>query len=128
MEDGFSFDLSAAEWRHSLTDEKAYVKALATRLAQALPDKATVEYEHHLFSKEETVQRIEVAFDDTLYRLLFDKKHGIATERAKVVRGICLKTDPIPFAEWLSALSEELQAYAERHDEARASLERFLFS
>lgn len=128
MDEGFSFDLSAAQWRRNMTDEKAYVHALATRLTQALPDKARVEFDRHLFSKEETVRSIEVEFENTLYRLLFDKRHGISTERAKVVRGISLKTDLVPFTEWLSDLSNELQSYALQNASARDALERFLFS
>ena len=128
MDEGFSFDLSAAEWRRSLVDEKAYVHALATRLSQALPDKARVEYDHSLFSKEETVRSIEVQFETTLYRLRFDRRHGATTERAKVVRGISLKTETVPFSDWLSELSQELEAYAKEHESARESLERFLFS
>ncbi len=128
MDEGFSFDLSAAQWRRNMTDEKAYVHALATRLTQALPDKARVEFDRHLFAKEETVRSIEVEFDNTLYRLRFDKRHGISTEKAKVVRGISLKTDTVPFTEWLSQLSSELEAYANENASARDALERFLFS
>jgi hypothetical protein len=128
MDDGFSFDLSAAEWRRNLTDEKAYVHALATRLAQALPDKAQVDYDRHLFSKEETVRLIEVHFENTTYRLHFDKRSGIATEKAKVVHGIALKTEGMPFTDWLDALSADLSTYADQHTHAREALERFLFS
>lgn len=128
MDEGFSFDLSAASWRRGITDEKAYVEALATRLEQALPDKTVVEREHHLFSSEQMVRTIEVMFDTTMYRLRFDKRHGVSTERAKVVRGISLKTDAVSFDAWLSGLSEELSALAEQHDAARTAMERFLFS
>lgn len=124
----FSFDLSAAEWRRSLTDEAAFIKALAVRLEQALPGKTRVERTRPLFSKEAWVSSIEVAFDAAVYRLTFDKRHGVTAEKAKVVRGIRLKTDPMTFEEWLQALSAELCNLAARHQDAREAMERFLFS
>lgn len=128
MDERFSFDLSAAGWRRGLTDEKAYVEALATRLEQALPDKAVVEREHRLFSSEQVVRTIAIQFDTTLYRLHFDKRRGVSTERAKVVRGISLKTESVDFAEWLNDLSAELSQLAEEHESARDAMEKFLFS
>jgi hypothetical protein len=127
VDEAISFDLSAASWRRGLTDEKAYVEALATRLAQALPDKTKVERERRLFSSEAPVRTIEVLFDTTLYRLRFDKRHGMTTERAKVVRGISLKTDTVDFSQWLADLSKELNDLAQKHEETRSALERFLF-
>lgn len=128
VEEEFSFDLSAASWRHNLADEKAYVHALATRLEQALPGKTTVRRSRKFFSKEELVESIVISFETNQYRLQFDKSHGIRVERSKVVRGISLKTEAMEFSEWLASLSRELTEYAERHEEARTALERFLFS
>lgn len=128
MEDGLNFDLSAAAWRKSLTDEKAFVEALATRLSAALPDKTEVVRERKLFSKVECVRKIRVVFERTEYALDFDERHGIKTERATVVRGIRLKTDVVSFTEWLKALSAEITEFAESHVHVRAALEQFLMS
>lgn len=128
MEDGFSFDLSAAEWRRGIADEKAFVEALATRFEQALPEKTTVRREHSLFSKTQRVERIEITFATTEYILEFAPKRGITTTRAKVVRGIRLKTEEIPFAAWLDELSGTIREFAEENEELRNHLERFLLS
>lgn len=128
MVEEWTFDLSAASWRRGLTDEKAHVEALATRLSSALPGSTKVEREHHLFSSEQAVRLIEVEFDTTVYRLHFDKRHGLSTERAKVVRGIALKTETLAFPDWLAGLSEELTELGKTHEDTRATLERFLFS
>lgn len=128
MDEGFAFDLAAADWRRSLTDEKSFVEALATRLSQALPEKTRVERERHLFSKEEVVRSIAVAFDRNEYMLHFEKRHGVRTERAVVVRGIRLKTEPLEFSQWLSALSTEITEYANSHMHLRSVLEQFLMS
>jgi hypothetical protein len=42
------------------------------------------------------------------------------------VGGISIKRDPLDPAEWVTALTEELRAQAERSAEARAALERLL--
>ncbi|WDL97878.1 hypothetical protein [Alicyclobacillus sp. ALC3] len=122
------FDLGAASWRRGLTDEKAYVEALATRLEKALPGQTTIEREHRLFSNEQAIRLIEIRLETHTYRLHFDKRRGMSTERAKVVRGIALKTEPISFSEWLAGVSQELEELAELHEEARSAIERFLFS
>jgi len=128
LEEGLSFDLSAAAWRQSLSDEKSFVEALATRLSGALPDKTQVTRERKLFSKVERVRQIIVAFDRDEYLLNFDPSHGVRTDRATVVRGIRLKTESVSFPEWLSALSAEITAYAQEHQHVRALLEEFLMS
>jgi hypothetical protein len=126
--DGFSFDLSAAEWRRGATDEKALAKALAVRLEQALPSKAIVERHRSFFSKETPVRRIMVNFDDEQFQLTHDKREGIRTAKAKMGRGIVLKTVPLEFAQWLAELSAALETYAQQHEETREALQRFLFS
>lgn len=128
MDDELTFDLSAASWRRSMADEKAFVQALAVRLEQALPGMARVERKHHWFSKEETVEWVEVVFESVVFRLDYDQRHGVTTEKSKVVRGIRLKTEALSFEDWLTALSEELRDYAVLHTNARDALERFLFS
>jgi hypothetical protein len=122
------FDLSAAIWRKGLTDEKAFIAALAERLSQALPVKVRVEKKKKLFSKESYVSLIEVAFEDAHFIVNFHPQHGVTAEKAKVVRDIRLKTDRIDFDDWLSALSSEIELYAQKHSDIRSSLERFLLN
>jgi len=126
LQDGFAFDLSAAQWRISATDEKAFIEALAVRLEQALPDLVEVTRSHTLFSKVSPVKTIQVRFDTVEYRL--QNQHGFSTEKAKVVRGIVLKTDAVAFSEWLTDLSSSLEFHAQQHADAREAMERFLMS
>jgi len=128
LDNSTSFDLSAAEWRVSFSDEKAFVQALAVRLEQALPGCVTVVRDSGWFSKEHRVNKIEVCLDEWVYRLLFNAKQGVTTERAKAIRGITLKTERVSFAPWLDSLSESLEAYAAAHAEAREVMHRFLMS
>lgn len=122
------FDLSAAIWRKEMTDEKAFIVALAERLSQALPGKVKVEKKKKLFSKDEYVSLIEVAFEEVGFSIKFHPQQGVTAEKAKVVRDIRLRTDRISFDEWLSGLSAEITLYAQKHSEIRSSLERFLLN
>ncbi len=126
--DGFSFDLSAAEWRKSATDEKTLAEALSVRLEQALPSKVIVERSHPLFSKQTPLKKITVNFEDEQFQLTYDNREGIRTTKAKVVRGIVLKTTLLSFTEWLDKLSSTLQTLAQQHEETREALQRFLLS
>ena len=74
---------------------KAFIEALAVRLEQALPDLVEVTRSHSLFSKISPVKTIRVRFDTVEYCL--QNQHGFSTEKAKVVRGIVLKTDAVAF-------------------------------
>lgn len=123
--DGFSFDLSAAEWRKGITDEKILLEALAVRLEQALPSLTTVNRSFSLFSSRKPVRSIAVRFDDAEYSLT-NEPTGIHAQLGKVVRGIRLKTENLPFPQWLERLSKDLESYAAGNSEARDTLERFL--
>ena len=48
------------------------------------------------------------------------------TQRAKVVRGIVLKTEQIPVEQWINELASALAEEAAHSAQARNSLERFL--
>lgn len=126
--DEFSFDLSAAEWRRGATDEKALAEALAVRLEQALPGIAQVERQRSFFSKESPLRRIAVTFEDEQFQLTYDKREGVRTAKARLGRGIVLKTTPVAFSEWLQDLSGALRQYASAHEDTRDAMQRFLFS
>ncbi|QQE79008.1 hypothetical protein [Alicyclobacillus sp. SO9] len=124
--DGFSFDLSAAQWRRSVQDEHTFVEALAVRLEQALPELVTVTRHFTLFSKDRRVHTISVRLGNADYELVQEKGRGIQTKKGKVVRGVRLKSDEIPFSEWLAELSKDLEAHAQMHEETRETMEHFL--
>lgn len=127
MQNEFTFDLSAAAWRRDIKDELAFVEALATRFEHALPGQTTVERTRGLFVKNPRVHKLEMSFKDNSYLLEFTRQ-GIQTARAKVVRGIRLKTEGMNIQDWLEALSEEVTAMALEQDTVRDAVERFLMS
>ena len=119
-------EMLAASLRADTTDLNAFLEALATKLEGALPGRTQVVRHSSLFSREHPVREIAVALGDTQYRVMRERQGFMTTSRAKVVRGIVLKTDQIPMEQWIEELAQELAMEAARSAQSRAALERFL--
>jgi hypothetical protein len=77
-------------------------------------------------SREHPVRAIAVTLGDYQYSIIKERKGPVQTSRAKVVRGIVLKTDLIPMDQWISELARSLADEAARSMQARVALEDFL--
>lgn len=119
-------ELLAASLRADTTDLKAFLEALAVKLEGSLPNQTQVTRQSSLFSREHPVKEITVTMGDYQYRIAREGKGPLVTLRAKVVRGIVLKTEPIPMEQWIEELAEGLAQESARSTQARAALERFL--
>ena len=119
-------EMLAASLRADSPDLKAFLEALAAKLEGALPDQTQVTRHSSLFSREHPVKEIAVVLGDNQYRLARERKGPLITSRAKVVRGIVLKTEQIPLEQWIEELAEGLALEAARSAQSRAALERFL--
>jgi hypothetical protein len=125
-EDDLSFDLDAAGLRADHADMRAYVEALAHKLELALPSMTTVERRSKRFmSREKVVEGIQVALGDQRYALRIDGTR-VQCSRAKAVRDVTIKTEPLEVDDWVRALAADLQARAAQSAEARAALERLV--
>lgn len=125
--DDLSFDLSAARWRRNASDERAFIEALAVRLEQALPGMVTITRHFALFAKDKPLHSLTVRLGDVEYALVQEKAAGsILTTKGKVVRGVRLKSEELPFVEWLNHLSTDLEQYSNEHQDTRQALEEFL--
>ena len=119
-------DLLAASLRADTTDLKAFLEVLAVKLEGALPDQTMVTRQSKLFSREHPVREIAITLGDYQYRISREQQGPVTTLRAKVVRGIVLKTDQLPMEQWIEELAEGLAAHAGQNAQARSALERFL--
>jgi hypothetical protein len=119
-------ELFAASLRADSTDIKAFMEALAVKLQGSLPNQTTVTRQSGLFAKEHPVREIAVTLGDYQYRITREKQGPVITQRAKVVRGIVLKTDQIPLEQWINELASSLAEEASNSASAHAALERFL--
>ena len=119
-------EMLAASLRADATDLRAFMEALAAKLAGALPTQTTIVRQSGLFSKEHPVKEVAVTLGDYQYRISRERQGPVIAQRAKVVRGIVLKTEQIPMEQWIEEIAESLAQEAERRAQARASLELFL--
>jgi hypothetical protein len=119
-------ELFAASLRADYTDANAFLEALAVKLEGSLPQHTTVTRHSSLFSREHPVKEIAVSLGDYQYRIGRERQGPLMTQRAKVVRGIVLKTEQIAVEQWIEELAEGLAQIATNSAQARAALERFL--
>ncbi|QBD83152.1 hypothetical protein EPA93_47205 [Ktedonosporobacter rubrisoli] len=119
-------EVLAASLRANSTDLKAFLEALAVKLEGSLPNQTAVIRHSSLFSREHPVREILITLGDNQYRIAKERQGPLMTTRAKVVRGIVLKTDQIPMEQWIEELAAGLAEEAMRSTQARVALERFL--
>jgi hypothetical protein len=117
----------AATLRADSADLPTFVEALAVKLEGALPGHCEVERRaRKLFSRDKVVATLAVSVGDWRYRLQSDGAGHVETARAKAVRGIVLRNERLPLADWIQALARDLSAEAATSEQARIALERLL--
>ena len=119
-------ELFAASLRADNTDIKAFLEALAVKLEGSLPEHTKVTRQGSLFSREHPVKEVKVLLGEYEYRIGRERQGPLVAVRAKVVRGIVLKTEQISVEQWIEELSEALARVAAQSAQARVALERFL--
>ena len=119
-------EMFAASLRADNTDVKAFLEALAVKLEGALPGLTTITRQGGMFAREHPVKEISVSLGEYQYRIGRNRQGPLVAQRAKIVRGIVLKTEQIAVDQWIDDLSEALVQVAGQSTQARTALERFL--
>lgn len=119
-------ELFAASLRADRADLKTFLDALAVKLEGSLPEYTRITRQGGIFSREHPVKEIALSLGDYQYRISRERQGPLVAMRAKVVRGIVLKTEQIPVEQWIEELSEALSQLAGQSAQARDALERFL--
>jgi len=106
------------------TDVHAMIEALAVRLEESLPRLAVVKRRRvgGFRSKQTEVERIEIVLDDERFELV-QARGGFQCTRHRVVRGITLKREELPVAQWIRQLVDEVVRAAAIGEQARIALE-----
>jgi hypothetical protein len=119
-----TFDLSAAGLRADGTDLRISVEVLAGKLEASLPGRTRVERRGGglLGRGEKRVRGLKIDLGGCIYELS-TAGDQVECSRERQVGGISIKREPLPPDEWVAALTQELQAEAERSAEARSALE-----
>ena len=107
-------------------DTRGFLPLLAIVLAGALPEETQVERKGGLFQREKPVRKVSVTLGDQIYTLEDLGRGPLSACRVKVVRGITLKTEPMPAEDWLEELSGEIAARAHQNERAFFALRRLL--
>jgi hypothetical protein len=121
------FDLSAAGLRADGTDLRISVEVLASKLEESLPGHARVERRGGglLGRGPKRVREVRIELGGNDYRLAVSDER-VEGFRERQVGGISIKRETLTPEEWVSALTADLRAEAERSAEARTALERLL--
>jgi hypothetical protein len=119
-------EMLAASLRADTTDLNAFMEALATKLTGSLPNQTQVIRHSSIFSRAHPVKEIMVTLGEFQYRITRERQGQLVTSRAKVVRGIVLKTEQVPMDEWIGNLAYGLAQESARSSQSRIALERFL--
>ncbi len=107
-------------------DARGFLPLLAVVLSGSLPDETEIERRGGLFQKDKPVRKVAVALGDNVYTLEDLGRGPLAASRVKIVRGIKLKTEPLPVEDWLADLSAEISARAGRSEKAFFALKSLL--
>ena len=106
-------------------DQREFANGLATMLETSLPDATSIVRKGGLFS-EKKIASIEVHIGDDLYVMEIPARGPLQPARSRVVRGIKLRTEPVPIDQWIAALAGALEAHAKQHGDASRALKEFL--
>lgn len=107
-------------------DTRGFLPLLGIVLTGALPDETLIERKGGLFQREKPVRKVSVTLGDQIYSLEDLGRGPLMAHRSKVVRGITLKTEPLPVEEWLAELSAEIATRADQNERAFFALRSVL--
>jgi hypothetical protein len=105
-------------------DQREFFASLAALLEGALPNETQVERRGGLLSKK-TLFRVTVTLDENRYALEDGSRGNLLATRTHIVRGIALKTEELPVAEWIGELIAAIEARARHSQAAREALSKF---
>ena len=120
---GIRLGVAAALGRKYAEDQQRFFESLADLLEAILPEATRVD--RGGFFSRKGVRKVQVDLDDNRYALEGD--HGrVNATHTRIVRGIALKTEPLPIEAWVERLGEALEMRAADSASARAALERLV--
>jgi hypothetical protein len=118
-------DLLAASLRVDVSDVRAFVEALASKLEDVVPGRVRVERRREGMFGPKVLRRISLDLGDRRLELLA-QSGAITTRCSRLSGGIVLKSESLDTDAWLATLSEALAAEARNSQTTRQALERLL--
>lgn len=99
------------------------VNAVASKLYDAFP--LMTEVDRGMFGAgpaKRVAITVPVGNDRLRYALALGRSGEVETTCAKIVRGVTIRTEQVPFEQWAHALYEDLHAYARSSEQAQQML------
>ncbi|MEO7113160.1 MAG: hypothetical protein ABI183_22165 [Polyangiaceae bacterium] len=112
----------AATLGREMNDIHAFVTKLADTLESSFPDMTNVE-RTGLFTKH--VSKIEITTNPMIFKLEVHGSH-VTAHKTRASRGISLKNETIPVAQWVSELSQALAQLANESEAAHRALGKII--
>jgi hypothetical protein len=103
------------------------VNAVATKLYDAFP--LLTEVDRGMFGAgpaKRVAITVPLGNDRLRYALALGRSGEVETTCAKIVRGVTIRTEQVPFEEWARALYEDLNAYARSSVQAQEMLQQLI--
>lgn len=100
------------------------VNAVASKLYDAFP--LLTEVDRGIFGSgpaKRVAITVPLGNDRLRYAITLGRSGEVETTCAKIVRGVTIRTEQVPFEQWAHALYEDLQAYARSSVQAQEMLE-----
>jgi hypothetical protein len=116
--------VAAALAKQYAEDEREFLSLLATFLEGALP--GNIKIDRAGWFGKKTITRVAVTLDDFNYLLEDPGRGPLVARRARVVRGVALKTEQLSVPQWIEMLSDALDQRASTSQAAREALSRLL--
>lgn len=104
-------------------DVRGFLPLLAIVLEGALPEDTTIERRGNVFVRPKPVRKVSVRLGDLSYTLEDLGRGPLAAHRVKTVRGITLKTEPMPVDLWLADLGAAIAERAGQSERAFFALQ-----
>jgi hypothetical protein len=126
VSESFDLDLAAAALRADARDTEALMAGLASWLEQSVPHLASVQRKRAgMFDARKRVTRIACQLGEDLYTIDVESA-GVQARRARSVRGITLKTEPLTVGDWVSELTGALVREAKVTEASLGTLRQLL--
>ena len=102
-------------------DHELFIQSLARAFQAAFPNGAELRYEGGFLSKKR-LAGVSIKLGDDMYSLTKPARGPLESTKTHIVRGIALKTEPLPMDQWLHEVSAQIEIRVGKDTEARAAL------
>jgi hypothetical protein len=119
---GFDLDLMAASLRQDTDDVRVLLRALVSRLSDALGQRLTIERAGGFLRKSDEIKRVTIRLGDDQLDAVIDRGTLDCTV-SRTSGGIRIRSTRVEFAEWVRRLLGALRDEAATSQSTRTALE-----